>query len=553
MLRPVLSLALAVSGVRACVRFAGLPDMPVDTAVDPKVYGISSKVFSANVAATRLLVRSSNLSWTLVGTAGEQLASSREIRERFAGVIFVGDSQIREIAWAALQMLAPRQPKRFYQHDRVFARQRPPGRSACVPQSIGKTGFTASCGAAAREPGAHGEPCELHSPFRNRSHAEAMRKLLLTKPHLWDGKLSVSEHVCNSDFFLSYQATWGAMPIDPLTLPTCLHPSADDPSGAFRLRNARHAASKPVLWIVDGCGLHEMEFCDARRNELPQHVLPRFSEQLLRSGTVVWQTVGAGFLMKAARRFRGECADVNADQVAANEVSWLKPRGVRIYDYTRLALQYAPMMFDAIHFTYYWVPCAYTFPEMARLVAQLGFQQAVGRPVEVCPPGTPDPPTASLATAGPARLGEPGGASVSLAQDAENTMMAYHAALKLSGKAAGKSKGGVNKARTAGADAAVAEGVNAALMAEQQQLQFQRQQQQLPPQSLTTDTAANAAKAGQQPDATSAAERTGATSRASSLAQAVHSLAVQHGGGKKRSTELEGAIMQLAKQYHAHD
>lgn len=57
---------------------------------------------------------------------------------------------------------------------------------------------------------------------------------------------------------------------------------------------------------------------------------------------------------------------------------------VRHYNYTALALQYAPMMFDAIHFTYYWVPCAQTFPEMAKLVAQLAFQQAVFRPVEVC-------------------------------------------------------------------------------------------------------------------------------------------------------------------------
>jgi hypothetical protein len=27
-------------------------------------------------------------------------------------------------------------------------------------------------------------------------------------------------------------------------------------------------------------------------------------------------------------------------------------------DYPTLALQFAPLMFDAIHFTYYWVPCA---------------------------------------------------------------------------------------------------------------------------------------------------------------------------------------------------
>ena len=68
--------------------------------------------------------------------------------------------------------------------------------------------------------------------------------------------------------------------------------------------------------------------------------------------------MGAGFLMKAARRFKGECAGVNANQVAAREVEYLTTKGVRYYNYTQLALQYAPLMFDAIHFTYYWVACA---------------------------------------------------------------------------------------------------------------------------------------------------------------------------------------------------
>ena len=61
------------------------------------------------------------------------------------------------------------------------------------------------------------------------------------------------------------------------------------------------------------------------------------------------------------------------------------------YDYTALAMQFAPLMFDAIHYTYYWVPCTKTFPEMTRLVAQLAFQQALGRPVDVCPPGAAAP------------------------------------------------------------------------------------------------------------------------------------------------------------------
>ena len=103
--------------------------------------------------------------------------------------------------------------------------------------------------------------------------------------------------------------------------------------------------------------------------------------------------VGAGFLMKASRRFKGECAEVNADQIAAKERAWLDGHGVAHYDYTRLALQYAPLtrsarstphvrvllmcmarawhvrryaplMFDAIHFTYYWVRTCNTHERM---------------------------------------------------------------------------------------------------------------------------------------------------------------------------------------------
>ena len=137
-------------------------------------------------------------------------------------------------------------------------------------------------------------------------------------------------------------------------------------------------------------------------------------------------------------------------------------------------------MFDAIHFTYYWVPCSYTFPEMARLVAQLGFQHAVGRPVEVrhhkdarpvtpsrspspspccrhrpsqvCPPNTPASDEGVAAA-----TSDDGGASSSaglttrrlhLGQDPESTAHAYAAALRLGGRAAqglaasdGKGKG----------------------------------------------------------------------------------------------------------------
>ena len=52
-------------------------------------------------------------------------------------------------------------------------------RSSCVPQTVGKTGFTAACGAAYTD---SPETCELYSPFKNKTHAEQMRKLLLTRP-----------------------------------------------------------------------------------------------------------------------------------------------------------------------------------------------------------------------------------------------------------------------------------------------------------------------------------------------------------------------------------
>ena len=473
-------LALAVFG---CVRFDGLPDMPAGTASDPAVYASESKVHARNVMRARHVVRSANVSWVLRGTAGERFASAREIRRKFGGVIFVGDSQIREVAWAALQMLAPGQAQAFAREDRVFGgSRRRVITSSCVPQSVGKTGFTAACGpnnwglTAGAGGGAGGgatggasgrsSSCLLYSPFPNKTYAEKMRKLLLTRPHQWDGQLSVSAAACESDFFVSYQATWGAMPVDPTSLPKCLHLGAADAArdgaattdGSYGLRHRRSGAIKPILWIVDGCGLHEMEFCDPRRWRLPQAVLPKFTDRMLRS-SLVWQTVGGGFLMRAARRFKGECAAINADEVAAVESRWLSSAGVRHVNYSRVALQYAPLMIDAIHFTYYWVPCPQTFPELARLAAQLSLNSAVGRPIEVCPPGTPNPPsprapsdvTPPAADPFEVRAASAGGAAaaraaghvegvpyVVLSQTAEQAQLAYDVALRIGpGKAAG--------------------------------------------------------------------------------------------------------------------
>ena len=44
------------------------------------------------------------------------------------------------------------------------------------------------------------------------------------------------------------QATWGAIPIKPLSLPRCMHPrTADDTYGMLGANGVR----KPVLWVMD--------------------------------------------------------------------------------------------------------------------------------------------------------------------------------------------------------------------------------------------------------------------------------------------------------------
>ncbi|KAL3892847.1 MAG: hypothetical protein SGPRY_014726, partial [Prymnesium sp.] len=193
------------------------------------------------VFSARLSARLANASWRLSATAGEILASPTEVRERFGGIIFVGDSQIREIAWAALQLLTP--ALRFAPSDPVL-RARGRGASglssSCVPQAVGKTGFTATC-----EEGE--DACHIHSPFKNKSHAEKMRRLLLTRPHQWDGNLSVSEQVCSSSFFVSYQATWGAVPVLPESIPACLHGKRGADGRVVKFGLVRGGVRLPVL------------------------------------------------------------------------------------------------------------------------------------------------------------------------------------------------------------------------------------------------------------------------------------------------------------------
>ena len=85
-----------------CVRWIGMPALPTGSFNDTALYGVTNKKWGANVNRARKLMRApeAGFDWRLAGTAGESLARFSEVREKFAGVIFVGDSQIREVRWA---------------------------------------------------------------------------------------------------------------------------------------------------------------------------------------------------------------------------------------------------------------------------------------------------------------------------------------------------------------------------------------------------------------------------------------------------------------------
>ena len=216
-----------------------------------------------------------------------------------------------------------------------------------------------------------------------------------------------------------------------------MHPrTAEDTYGVTGPAGVR----KPVLWVMDGGGLHEMEFCDARRWILPQTVLTHFTPAVLRR-SVVWQPAGGGFMMRSSKRYKRECAAIEPEMVSSLEIKYLETLGVQHYDYPGLALQFAPLMFDAIHFTYYWVPCAQAFPEMARLVAQLALQHALGRPVQMC--RTPEELALPVNDAGALSFRVPlgrGGTELPTSS-ALGGKLAGAAAGKLAGKLAGKALG----------------------------------------------------------------------------------------------------------------
>ena len=271
-----------------CVRFDALPDvrLPSDAT---SLYNSSASEWTARVKKARTLLRRQHRSnFSLSSAVG--LTSAAEVRAAHGGIILVGDSQVRELAWAILKALTPFDELRFgndglqlFSEGKTEAarlRSRRRLRGACLPQTVGKLGFTAVCSRVENV-------CRLYSPFRNGSHMERLKQLWLFKPQQWSGELSVSPHVCDADvsFFIHYQCIWGAVPILPDSVPACVRhapaqtrsrvaggpygllasPMGSAPSlftSADQTPAVTPTTMRPLLWVASGSGLHEMETCD---------------------------------------------------------------------------------------------------------------------------------------------------------------------------------------------------------------------------------------------------------------------------------------------------
>ena len=361
-----------------CVRFADVPPQPPSWHTHPVVFATRSKL---------IRLKAENLSFELQTT--ERLMDAEELRRRFRGIIFVGDSQLREVAWAALMLLASNRTVAL-QKGRLPAsdgkRMRPLSLTAagdqCLPHWIGKLGFSATC---TEQPGS---PCQVNLPFDNRMQESQRTRQWLHfngsadgADDTWDGRLSaVDDGVCvgdggHSSTFVSYQGTYhDGAPIDPYSIPACLHEHLE-------------ARSRRILWVISGSALHQRVTCSSIQLRLPQHVLSKFPPSILRD-SLVWQPAGGGFLPLASeaagygRECRGKQPSIDA--IAKSEKEWLDSQSIRYYDYTAIVHELAPLMLDGKHFVHYFTSCHEVFPRVADMISRVALNLAVGRPLRFC-------------------------------------------------------------------------------------------------------------------------------------------------------------------------
>lgn len=261
-----------------CLGFHSLPPLPAlsDRA---RSYNATLNEWKLLRARGREAARTVEFGWRLGGSNGEQLTTAERVKAEFAGVVFVGDSQVREASWAALGLLLRGRELRYFERDPVFAEWRSwirsgpkraingsVVRSACMPEQI-RLGFSVSCGAP------HGGGCRIHSPFGSaKEMGNAYKVLEAGDPVRGPG---LFELACESDFFVTYQAVWGSAPINLDGLPACLRKrrlgwaSAPAALPAPRRLEAQPPRSRPPRQVVNGGGLHEMRRCSDNMWRLP--------------------------------------------------------------------------------------------------------------------------------------------------------------------------------------------------------------------------------------------------------------------------------------------
>ena len=359
----------------ACQRIVGLPVLPLSTA-SGWCFGADecvpwSQSVSARVANVRASVHPAlggwNATWELT-PSNDGIALPAEMQRRYAGIVFVGDSQIREVAWAVLRLLAS-------EASRL---------TPCMPNDV-RIGWRASCTSAPRracswdavkDSGAAG------TEWRRRHPRTASPEFVpLVNLSHWDSRLTIwaerqgptaSRFVCDpSHFLMAYQPIWGNAPIDPHSLPACLHQG----NGRFG-RIASDGTFQPILWVINGGGLHEIIGGRESEEPLPQTSLKHFGAEALEH--VVWMPTGAG--PKRCSKCDASHVDLGASsafargqRTAKQEIAWIEAHGVRAIPYqcakvpeqrlaclahliwpplrSLLAAQYHALMSDERHFT----------------------------------------------------------------------------------------------------------------------------------------------------------------------------------------------------------
>jgi hypothetical protein len=325
--------------------------------------------------------------WPIIGRGGERTVRPDEVRGAFSGIVLIGDSVMREVAWGVTQMMNEGRRRERARSDRVLPKCAPSLFSRadiefrgmdphpilnlnrrCVPRAYGKYGYTAMC-----ERDSNGS-CVFQSSLDRETDAELCARIPGGKiqPASWDGKLAVSDAICgpNVDFFVAYHATWTVGSIAPGSLPDCLRPERQGGPLGWR----RHGIWRPVLFIVNGAPNHAILHCTKSRSPNSAGVaLAHMSAMQLKS--VVWMPMAS--VSHAMLTRSGLCTQERGRTLAAAEMAMLRSRFVRFWDHDAVLRQFALLSSDLQHFTYAYLPCHHAFPEVAELAAQLALRAAL--------------------------------------------------------------------------------------------------------------------------------------------------------------------------------